>query len=88
MRTIDFFLEALARDQRECAIGVILSGTASDGTLGLCAVKEEGGITFAQDHSAAYDSMPRNAIAAGVGAAVLMSNSYRFDITTLPPSRR
>src|SRR4029077_6188894 len=40
-------------------------GTASDGTLGLCAVKEEGGITFAQDHSAAYDSMPRNAIAAG-----------------------
>ncbi|MGC2577850.1 MAG: chemotaxis protein CheB, partial [Terrimicrobiaceae bacterium] len=36
-----------------------------DGTLGLCAVKEEGGITFAQDHSAAYDSMPRNAIAAG-----------------------
>ncbi|MGA9579009.1 MAG: CheR family methyltransferase, partial [Terrimicrobiaceae bacterium] len=65
LRTIDFFLEALARDQRECAIGVILSGTASDGTLGLCAVKEEGGITFAQDHSAAYDSMPRNAIAAG-----------------------
>jgi two-component system CheB/CheR fusion protein len=65
LRTIDFFLEALARDQHECAIGVILSGTASDGTLGLCAVKEEGGITFAQDHSAAYESMPRNAIAAG-----------------------
>ncbi len=65
LRTIDFFLEALARDQHERAIGVILSGTASDGTLGLCAVKEEGGITFAQDHSAAYDSMPRNAIAAG-----------------------
>ena len=65
LRTIDFFFEALARDQHECAIGVILSGTASDGTLGLCAVKEEGGITFAQDQSAAYDSMPRNAIAAG-----------------------
>lgn len=65
LRTVDFFLEALARDRHECAIGVILSGTASDGTLGLCAVKEEGGITFAQDHSAAYDSMPRNAIAAG-----------------------
>jgi two-component system CheB/CheR fusion protein len=65
LRTIDFFLEALARDQQACAIGVILSGAASDGTLGLCAVKEEGGITFAQDQSAAYDSMPRNAIAAG-----------------------
>ncbi len=65
LRTIDFFLEALARDQLACAIGVILSGAASDGTLGLCAVKEEGGITFAQDQSADFDSMPRNAIAAG-----------------------
>jgi two-component system, chemotaxis family, CheB/CheR fusion protein len=71
LRTIDFFLEALARDQHECAIGVILSGTASDGTLGLCAIKEEGGITFAQDHSAAYESMPRNAIAAGCVDRVL-----------------
>jgi chemotaxis response regulator CheB len=40
LRTIDFFLDSLARDQRECAIGVILSGTASDGTLGLCAIVE------------------------------------------------
>ena len=52
-------------DQRDCAIGVILSGTASDGTLGLEAIKAEGGITFAQDDSARYDSMPRNAVAAG-----------------------
>ena len=44
---------------------MILSGTASDGTLGLEAIKAEGGITFAQDESATYDSMPRNAIAAG-----------------------
>ena len=65
LRTIDFFLEALARDQQACAIGIILSGAASDGTLGLCAVKEVGGITFAQDQSADFDSMPRNAIAAG-----------------------
>ena len=65
LRTIDFFLEALARDQQACAIGIILSGAASDGTLGLCAVKEEGGITFAQDQSADFDSMPRNAVAAG-----------------------
>src|SRR5258706_572811 len=64
-RSIDFFFESLARDQRERAIGVILSGMASDGTLGLEAIKAEGGITFAQDESAKYDSMPRSAVAAG-----------------------
>ncbi len=64
-RSIDFFFESLAEDQRERAIGVILSGTATDGTLGLTAIKAEGGITFAQDDSAQYDSMPRSAVAAG-----------------------
>jgi two-component system, chemotaxis family, CheB/CheR fusion protein len=64
-RSIDSFFEALAQDQREHAIGVILSGTATDGTLGLEANKAEGGITFAQDDSAKYDSMPRSAVAAG-----------------------
>src|ERR1700679_2741972 len=56
-RCIDAFLESLAQDQRERAIGVILSGSATDGTLGLEAIKAEGGITFAQDDSAGYDSM-------------------------------
>jgi two-component system CheB/CheR fusion protein len=64
-RSIDFFFESLAQDQHDCAIGVILSGTASDGTLGLEAIKAEGGITFAQNESAKYDSMPRSAVAAG-----------------------
>jgi two-component system, chemotaxis family, CheB/CheR fusion protein len=64
-RSIDRFLESLATDQGPQAIGVILSGTASDGTLGLQAIKGEGGITFAQDESAKYDSMPRSAVAAG-----------------------
>ncbi|MDN5872750.1 MAG: chemotaxis protein CheR, partial [Nitrococcus sp.] len=64
-RPIDAFFEALAQDQRERAIGVVLSGTATDGTLGLEAIKGEGGITFAQDDSARYDSMPRSAVAAG-----------------------
>ena len=54
-RSIDFFFELLAQEQRERAIGVILSGTATDGTLGLEAIKSEGGITFAQDNSAKYD---------------------------------
>ena len=64
-RSIDFFFESLAQDQHERAIGVILSGAATDGTIGLEAIKAEGGIAFAQDESARYDSMPRNAIAAG-----------------------
>ncbi len=64
-RPIDFFLESLARDRCERAIGIILSGTASDGTLGLEAIRAESGICFAQDESAKYDSMPRSAVAAG-----------------------
>src|SRR5436190_4275601 len=63
---IDYFLRTLAEDQTHRAIGVILSGTDSDGTLGLEAIKSEGGITFAQDaKSAKYDGMPRSAAAAG-----------------------
>jgi two-component system, chemotaxis family, CheB/CheR fusion protein len=65
-RPIDSFLQSLAEDRSARAIGVILSGTATDGTLGLEAIKSEGGITFAQDpKSAKFDSMPRSAIAAG-----------------------
>src|SRR5207245_344924 len=63
---IDRFLRSLAEDKGSNAIGVILSGTASDGTLGLAAIKGEGGITFAQEEkSAKYDGMPRSAVAAG-----------------------
>jgi two-component system CheB/CheR fusion protein len=63
---IDSFFRSLAADQRTCAIGVILSGTASDGVEGLKAIKTEGGITFAQEpNSAKYADMPRNAIDSG-----------------------
>src|SRR5262249_42925859 len=55
-----------AEDQRSNAVGVILSGTASDGTMGVTAIKSEGGITFAQDSkSAKYDGMPSSAVATG-----------------------
>jgi two-component system, chemotaxis family, CheB/CheR fusion protein len=63
---IDSFLRTLAEVRKSQAIGVILSGTGSDGTLGVKAVKAEGGITFAQNAgSAAYDGMPQSAIASG-----------------------
>jgi two-component system CheB/CheR fusion protein len=64
-RPIDHFLRALAEDEGHRAIGVILSGSATDGTLGLEAIKAEGGITFAQDETAQHTSMPTSAVAAG-----------------------
>jgi two-component system, chemotaxis family, CheB/CheR fusion protein len=70
-RPIDAFFESLAQDQRERAVGVVLSGTANDGTMGLEAIKAEGGITFAQNDSAKHDSMPRSAVAAGCVDLVL-----------------
>src|SRR5256885_8971611 len=62
---IDVFLESLALDQGHKSIAIILSGTGSDGTLGLDEIKAAGGITFAQDESAAYEGMPRSAMMAG-----------------------
>jgi two-component system CheB/CheR fusion protein len=64
---IDYFLRSLAKAQREKAIGIILSGTGTDGTLGVRAIKGEGGIALAQSpETAQYDGMPRSAIATGV----------------------
>ncbi len=64
---IDFFFRSLAQDQREHAIGIILSGTGSDGTLGVRAIKGEGGMVMAQNPaSTEYDGMPRSALATGL----------------------
>ena len=69
---IDTFFRSLAEDQTSNAVGIILSGTASDGTLGLAAIKNAGGITFVQDfESAKYDGMPHSAVEAGVADYVL-----------------
>ena len=64
-KPIDFFFHSLAEDQGDQAIGVILSGTANDGTLGLEEIKAAGGITFAQDDTARQNSMPHSAVASG-----------------------
>jgi two-component system CheB/CheR fusion protein len=69
---IDLFFRSLAEDQGSRAVGIVLSGTASDGTLGLRAIKAAGGLTFAQDEkSAKYAGMPHSAAAAGVVDFVL-----------------
>ena len=64
---IDFFFRSLALDQHERAIGIILSGTGSDGTYGAQSIKAEGGIVMAQAiDSAAFNGMPRSVIDAGL----------------------
>ena len=64
---IDFFFRSLATDQHERAICIILSGTGSDGTLGLRAIKGEGGMVIAQSpNTTEYDGMPLSAIATGL----------------------
>ena len=69
---IDAFFRSLAEDQGSNAIGVVLSGTATDGTMGLKAIKQAGGLAIAQDlASAEFDGMPRSAIETGLMDYVL-----------------
>ena len=69
---VDVLLRSLASVQKDKAIGVILSGTASDGAAGMKAIKQEGGTTFAQDEdSAKHFGMPQSAIVAGAVDFVL-----------------
>ena len=69
---IDGFLRSLAEDQVERAIGIILSGTATDGTLGLRAILGGGGVCMVQEPSTAkYDGMPSSAINAGYATHIL-----------------
>ncbi|HDQ08143.1 MAG TPA: chemotaxis protein CheB [Methanoculleus sp.] len=64
---IDYFFRSLAKDRREKSIGIILSGMGTDGTLGLRAIQEVGGMTMVQNpESAKFDSMPRSAIKNGL----------------------
>ncbi|MTW20194.1 chemotaxis protein CheB [Allochromatium palmeri] len=70
--SIDFFFRSLALDQHERAIGVLLSGSGSDGTLGARTIKGEGGLVIAQSPKTAdYDAMPRSVIATGLTDFVL-----------------
>lgn len=69
---VDIFLRSLAEDQGEQAVGVILSGTGSDGTRGVRAIKEWGGLVMVQDEaSAKFDGMPRAAASTGVADFIL-----------------
>ena len=88
---IDSFFRSLAEDRRERAIGVILSGMGSDGTLGLRAIKEQGGLALVQDPAEAkFDGMPRSAIEAGYADVVAVAGELTTRIVNihgqLPPT--
>ena len=78
---IDHFFESLAEERGSRAIGIVLSGTGSDGTAGLRAIKAAGGLTFAQtEASAKFDAMPRSAIRSGFVDVVLPPEAIAREI--------
>jgi two-component system CheB/CheR fusion protein len=80
---IDNFLVSLAEDQKDLAVGVVLSGTAHDGVRGLQAIKEQGGITIVQDSSAAYSDLPTSAINAGNVDLVLAPKDIARELVSI-----
>jgi len=81
---VDEFFCSLAKELGSHAIGVVLSGSATDGTVGLRAIKAEGGVTFAQDEqSAKYSGMPHSAIAAGCVDFVLPPDRIAAELVQL-----
>src|SRR5271155_964102 len=82
---VDEFMRSLAEDQLNKCIGVILSGTGSDGTLGMGEIQAHGGVTFAQDEtSAKYDGMPRSVIASGSVDYVLPPKGIANELARIP----
>jgi two-component system CheB/CheR fusion protein len=80
---IDQFFISLAAEWQQRVFGVVLSGTASDGTIGLQAIKTVGGITFAQDSTAQHDGMPHSAIASGYVDFVLPPDQIAQEISRI-----
>ena len=88
-RPIDEFLISLAVDMKNLAIGVILSGTGTDGTEGLKAIYSEGGITFAQDEQTAkYEGMPHSAVSSGAVAFVLPPKKIAEELVEISHHQR
>ena len=81
---VDLFMRSLAEQQGNRAVGIILSGLGSDGTLGMSEIQAHGGVTFAQDESSAkYDSMPRSVIEAGCADYVLAPKNIARELVRI-----
>lgn len=81
--SVDVFFASLALEHEDNAIGIILSGTGSDGARGIQAIKAAGGITLAQDDTAKYDGMPRAATATGCVDLVLPAKEIATKLAAL-----
>ena len=81
--TIDVLFSSLAETHKENVIGVVLSGYASDGMIGLKAIKDAGGITFAQDDTAQASSMPNSAISSGVVDFILSPEEIAAELVRI-----
>jgi two-component system CheB/CheR fusion protein len=81
--SIDTLFSSLAHSQKDRVIGIVLSGSASDGTLGIKEIKHNGGLTFAQDDTAKFTSMPHSAIAAGVVDFILSPKQIALELARL-----
>lgn len=77
---IDVFFRSLAEDQTTSAVGVVLSGAGSDGTLGTRAIRAEAGLSFAQDDSAEFHQMPRSAVRNGSVDLVLAPEALAMEL--------
>ncbi|MFP4485793.1 MAG: CheR family methyltransferase [Campylobacterales bacterium] len=87
--SVDFFFESLGNQYGMRSYGVILSGTGSDGSIGIRTIKSEDGIVFAQDlDEAAYDGMPSSAIETGIVDFVLPASSMAHEIDRLCSTQR
>ncbi len=81
--SIDILFSSLAHAQKERVIGIVLSGSASDGTIGIKDIKHEGGLTFAQDNTAKFNSMPQSAIATGMVDFILSPQEIAHELARL-----
>jgi two-component system CheB/CheR fusion protein len=82
--SVDHFMRALAEQKGNRAIGVILSGSGTDGTLGMSEIQAHGGVTLAQDEaSAKYDGMPRSAVIAGYVDYVLSPSGIAKELARI-----
>jgi two-component system CheB/CheR fusion protein len=82
--SVDHFMRTLAAEKGSRAIGVILSGSGSDGTLGMREIQAHGGVTFAQDEaSAKYEGMPRSAVLAGCVDYVLPPRGIALELARI-----
>jgi two-component system CheB/CheR fusion protein len=86
--SIDILFSSLAETHKENVIGVVLSGSAHDGTIGLRNIKLAGGVTFAQDDSARFSSMPNSAIADGIVDYIMSPAAIGIELTRMSQQPR